>query len=88
MLQDVKVQGPTKITLTLGLNAHKYRKAKHIHAYRSKDPVTVLKDWGKNVGKAGSMVIVGGDDDVYTCEQVTYIHIHWCITDPRTCVCM
>jgi hypothetical protein len=70
VLQDVKVQGPTKITLTLGLNAHKYRKAKHIHAYRSKDPVTVLKDWGKNVGKAGSMVIVGGDDDVYTCEQV------------------
>jgi serine/threonine protein kinase len=67
-LREIKDAGPAKIKLILGQNAHTYRKAMTVHAYRSKDPVTILKDWGRNVGKVGHFVIFSGEDDVYLCD--------------------
>jgi hypothetical protein len=65
-LQQLKKEGPPKITLSLD-NAQRYRKKQTVFAYRSKDPVTILKDWGKSRGGPGAYVILGSNDDVYTC---------------------
>ena len=67
-LQEIKAAGPPRLQLSAGKNAFRYRKSATVHAYRSKDPVTVQKDWGLNVGKRGHYVIFSGDDDVYTCD--------------------
>ena len=70
LLQQLQTEGPPKMELTLGPrgNARKYRKAATIFAYRTADPVTVLKDWGRNQGRAGSYVVCGKDDDVYAVD--------------------
>ncbi len=56
-LQSIRDCGPPPITLQLGVNAKRFRKAKTVFAYKTKDPITIKKDWGKNVGKAGCYVI-------------------------------
>lgn len=71
-LQKIKEQGPPVQHLVLGENARLYRKAKTVHAYRSKDPVTVLKDWGKSASGPGAYIVLGGDDDVYTLDEQTF----------------
>ena len=40
-----------------------------VFAYRSKDAVTILKDWGTNVGKRNCIIIFSGEDDVYLCDE-------------------
>lgn len=45
ILQQIKAAGPPRLQLIKGTNAHMYRKAKTVHAYRSRDPVTIFKDW-------------------------------------------
>jgi hypothetical protein len=40
-----------------------------VFAYRSKDPVTILKDWGTNLGKRNCIIIFSGEDDVYLCDE-------------------
>jgi len=67
-LQKLKADGPERVHLTVE-NATVFHKAATIWAYRSKDPVTILKDWGKNSGKAGCFVCLSGDDDVYLCAE-------------------
>lgn len=71
-LHRLKKLGPPKIELQLGVNAHMYRKAKTVFAYRSKDPVTILKDWGTNLGKRGCVIIFSGEDDVYLCDEEVF----------------
>jgi len=69
-LVRLQKQGPPKITLAVGVNgAHMYRKARTVFAYRSKDPVTILKDWGTNLGKKNCVVLFSGEDDVYLCDE-------------------
>jgi hypothetical protein len=63
-LRELRKSGPKRVTLTPA-NALFYRKAQTVLAFRSKDPMTVYKQWGKNVGGADSMLIYGGEGDVY-----------------------
>lgn len=71
-LEKVRKQGPPRISLVLGVNAHRYRKSKTIFAYRSKDAVKIYKDWGVSSGGKGTMIIFSGDDDVYLCDPDTF----------------
>ena len=41
-------------------------------AYRSKDPVTIMKDWGTNIGKKNCIIIFSGEDDVYLCDEEVF----------------
>eukprot|EP01006_Ploeotia_vitrea_P022552 TRINITY_DN54962_c0_g1_i1.p1 TRINITY_DN54962_c0_g1~~TRINITY_DN54962_c0_g1_i1.p1 ORF type:complete len:777 (+),score=416.56 TRINITY_DN54962_c0_g1_i1:39-2333(+) len=67
-LQAIKQRGPPKMELS-EQNANYYRKARTVFAYKSKDPVTIMKDWGKSQAPGGSYVILSGDDDVYLCTE-------------------
>jgi len=66
-LKVVKTEGPPKIELSLD-NAVLCCKATTVYAYRSEDPITIFKDWGKNLGRAGCYVIRNGEVDVYLCD--------------------
>ena len=71
-LLRIKQMGPPKLILIKGINASEYRKRLTVYAYRSKDPVTVHKDWGVNIGKRGDIVIFSGEDDVYVADRDTF----------------
>ncbi len=72
VLQKAKEQGPPRTTLVLGNNAERYRKRTTIYAYRSADPITFLKDWGKSHGSAGCYVVLSKDDDVYALDAEVF----------------
>ena len=55
-LQQIKRDGPPRIVLDHS-NSLVYRKAATVFAHASKDELTVLKDWGRNRGQKGDMVI-------------------------------
>lgn len=71
-LRGLKKDGPMKLTLVEGTNASVYRKKAIVTAFKSRDPITVLKAWGKNVGKAGAYIICGDAKDVYICEPEVF----------------
>jgi serine/threonine protein kinase len=49
--------GPDKLELENGVNgARLYRKGITIRAFKSKDPITVVKDWGRSYGDAGCYI--------------------------------
>lgn len=56
-LRAVVIDGPPKLELKENVNAAAYRQASILTAYRSKDPVTLLKEWGSKKGGAGCFVI-------------------------------
>jgi serine/threonine protein kinase len=47
ILNKMKIVGPPKLILECGINAARYQKAQTVEAFRSNDPITVLKDWVK-----------------------------------------
>jgi serine/threonine protein kinase len=49
-------------------NARLYKKKATVYAFRSKDVVIVHKPWGIGESKKGDIVVVGPNDDVYTCD--------------------
>lgn len=70
-LRVIKAEGPARILLD-ETNAEWYQKSQTVFAYRSKDPVTIVKIWGKSVGLAGSFVLDGGEDDVYLLQEEVF----------------
>jgi serine/threonine protein kinase len=70
-LDVIRREGVPRLELSLD-NARLYRKRHFVHAFRCKDEVTVFKSWGTGVSKKGDWVIVGPDDDVYTCDAAVF----------------
>jgi len=68
-LQQLRDEGPPKMTLIQGVNAERYRKATTVFAYRTADPITIIKDWGKSVGNAGDYIVHSPGDDVYVVDS-------------------
>ena len=57
-LKKMKKKGPPPIILIENTeNVVKYRKKATIFAYKSKDPISILKDWGKNCGEKNCYII-------------------------------
>lgn len=54
-------------------NARFYRKSHVVSAFQSKDIVTVFKSWGTGQSKPGDWIIVGPNDDVYTCDAAIFM---------------
>lgn len=71
-LRKLKEEGLPKLELTLN-NAHLYRKKTTVYAFKSKDRVIVYKSWGTGESKKGDWVLVGPDDDVYTCDAKIFL---------------
>jgi hypothetical protein len=65
--------------------AAQYRKKQLVQAFPSAHPVVVSKSWGSGQSKPGDWIIVGPNDDVYTCDaaifQRTYVRgaCMWCV---------
>jgi serine/threonine protein kinase len=77
-LKKLKEEGLPRLELSLD-NARLYQKKTAVFAFKSKDAVIVYKNWGTGEGKKGDWVIVGPNDDVYTCDakifQKTYTRV-------------
>lgn len=71
MLQELKRAGPPTVKVDARSGARMYRKAAVVHAYVSRDAVSVDKDWGKSRGKPGAYVIASGDD-VYVSDAEVF----------------
>lgn len=50
-------------------NASEHRKKLTVHAFKADAPVKIAKHWGNSEGKVGDWVVIGGDDDVYVCNN-------------------
>eukprot|EP00455_Lapot_gusevi_P024519 TRINITY_DN2555_c0_g2_i1.p2 TRINITY_DN2555_c0_g2~~TRINITY_DN2555_c0_g2_i1.p2 ORF type:complete len:281 (+),score=98.96 TRINITY_DN2555_c0_g2_i1:188-1030(+) len=74
-LEAIKKEGPPRVHLSLG-NARKYQKKKTILAFRSKDPVTIVKYWGKSYCKPNAWVIVSDNDDIYCCDDDVFMRTY------------
>jgi hypothetical protein len=56
VLEQIKREGPPLIRLD-DTNSKRYRKAATVFAHASKDPITILKDTGKSLGKKLNILI-------------------------------
>jgi serine/threonine protein kinase len=75
-LKELLKLGPAAVVLKEGENAKRYQKIVVVSAYKSKDPITIIKDWGKSKGKPGWYVVCGDKDDVYVplTQSITQHH--------------
>jgi hypothetical protein len=56
-----------------------------VYAYRSKDALTVLKDWGQSVGKVGCIVIFSDQDDIYCMSESEFKSNYEPISNQENC---
>lgn len=62
------------VTMNLTVhNAGQYRKRFTVYAFQSPDPIEVKKHWGLSAGQRDDWLIVGPENDIYTCPNDLFL---------------
>lgn len=81
-LKQLEKLGLPRVNLTPE-NAKFYAKKAAVYAFVSRDVVIVNKPWGIGESKRGDYVIVGPNDDVYTCDATVFKNTYVPVDDPK-----
>ncbi len=81
-LKELEQLGLPRTELNLS-NAKLYMKKAAVYAFKSKDVAIVSKPWGTGESKKGDYVVVGPNDDVYTCDATIFAKTYSPVDGPE-----
>jgi serine/threonine protein kinase len=81
-LKNIRSDGLPRLELSLDLEGtHMFEKKTTVFAFKSRDTVIVNKPWGTGEAQKGDYVVIGPDDDVYTCAADIFDRTYALVTD-------